>query len=411
AESVTFTPAAADGGTLNLISLSSLVTIVATEALLYDGRTDNDTLTTVGTAAGDVFVHTPGATNDAGTLQVNSLLALVYQNLGSGGALTADGGGGSDTLVAYGTAVNDSFTVGAAGQVNLNSRVVLNVASVETLTLEGLDGNDTFTLVPAISASVYTTMNFNGGAQSSATGDRVFLVATAGDDNINVSGQTVSLGGRTVQSSGMESIGLNALGGDDLLTYDGVSGVTENITIASSGIAGGGQLSAPNVTLVDFSGVERIDVNGNAPTPTETDTLAFAGTNDADVFTINLAADGTDADPILQLETAGVLLLTLRNYINFATLQVQGRDGEDTFNVTVDETGPSRDLFVDGGIPQGKKKSTDNLNIFYVPPRPSIIHSAATQDPDAGLVDLDYDTARFVVQYDGIEQVVIRRLA
>jgi hypothetical protein len=255
-------------------------------------------------------------------------------------------------------------------------------------------------------------MNFNGGTQASAAGDVVNLVATGGDDDITVSGQSVSLGGNTVQSSGVEDIRLDALAGDDLLTYNGVSGVTENITVGSSGIAGGGQISVPGVTLVDFSGVERVDVHGNTPTPTETDTLAFAGTNAVDVFQINLAADGTDADPILRLETASAaLLLTLRNYTNFATLNLFGLDGEDTFNVTVDETGPSRDLFIDGGVPQGKKKSTDNLNILYVPPRPSIIHSAATQDPDAGLVDLDYGTARFVIQYDGIEQIVIRRLS
>jgi hypothetical protein len=58
---------------------------------------------------------------------------------------------------------------------------------------------------------------------------------------------------------------------------------------------------------------------------------------------------------------------------------------------------PSRNLFVDGGLPTGKKKSTDNLNFFYTPPRPRIIQSVATQDPDAGLVDLNDGTARFVV--------------
>ena len=99
----------------------------------------------------------------------------------------------------------------------------------------------------------------------------------------------------------------------------------------------------------------------------------------------------------------------MRNYTNFDTLRTLGLDGTDTFNVTTAATGPSRDLFVDGGLPTGKKKSTDNLNIFYTPPRPSIIHSAATQDPDAGIVDLDYSTARFVVQYDDIEQVTIRK--
>ena len=86
-----------------------------------------------------------------------------------------------------------------------------------------------------------------------------------------------------------------------------------------------------------------------------------------------------------------------------------GLDGADTFNVTTAAAGPSRNLFVDGGLSNGKKKSTDNLNVIYKSPRPRIIHSAATQDPDAGLVDLDYGTARFLVQYDGIEQVVIRK--
>ena len=152
---------------------------------------------------------------------------------------------------------------------------------------------------------------------------------------------------------------------------------------------------------------KRIQVNGNTPTPTETDKLTFAGTNAADTFDINLAAAGTPLDPVLKLNNT---MLTLENYINFDTLRVLGLDGTDTFNVTT-AAGPStgRNLFVDGGLPSGKKKSTDNLNIFYTPPRPSIIHSAATQDPDAGIVDLDYGTARFVVQYDDIEQVVIRK--
>ena len=71
-----------------------------------------------------------------------------------------------------------------------------------------------------------------------------------------------------------------------------------------------------------------------------------------------------------------------------------------------DGPSPSRNLFVDGGQPSGKKKFTDNLNIFfYASPRPKFIQSAATQDPDAGIVDMDNNTARFVVQYDDIEQV------
>jgi hypothetical protein len=148
-------------------------------------------------------------------------------------------------------------------------------------------------------------------------------------------------------------------------------------------------------------------VNGNA---TETDTLTFEGTNANDTFDINLAAAGTATDPVLTLKNNGTTpLLTLDNYTNFKTLKVLGLDGADTFNVTTSADGPSRNLIVDGGLPSGKNKSTDILKISYTPPRPKIIQSTETQDPDAGLVDLDYGTARFVVQYDDVEQVVIRK--
>ena len=78
---------------------------------------------------------------------------------------------------------------------------------MEVLTLEGFAGDDTFTLVPAISASVYPTINLNGGGQASATGDRVNLVGTTGDDNIAISGQTVSLGGKTIVAAGSKTSG------------------------------------------------------------------------------------------------------------------------------------------------------------------------------------------------------------
>src|SRR5262245_63304578 len=132
-------------------------------------------------------------------------------------------------------------------------------------------------------------------------------------------------------------------------TSGGVSGVSENIKVSSSGQLGGGQLSVPGVTLVDFAGVEHIVVNGNnTPTSTETDTLTFAGTNAADTFNINLAAAGTAADPVLKLNNSATLL-TLDNYTNFNTLKVLGLDGTDTFNVTTEDIGPRRNPAVAGG--------------------------------------------------------------
>jgi hypothetical protein len=366
---VTYIPTAFDGGILELTSSS--VKINGIELLSYDGQGNKGSLTVVGTSGDDTIVHTPGANDQAGSFQVNSLLALSYQNLGSGGSLTVDGGGGGDTLVYNGTPADDLFTVNGSGQVTLNSRLPVNTTSVETLTLQGLQGYDT-----------------------------VSLVGTGGNDNIIITGQAVRMNGGITINASVEDIRLDALDGTDTITYNGLSGVSENITVSSSGKVGGGQISVPGVTLVDFVGVEHIAVNGNnTPTSTETDTLTFAGTNVNDTFNINLAATGSATDPVLT-----TTLLTLDNYTNFNTLTVLGLDGADTFNVNTSDGPISRNLFVDGGLPSGKNKSTDILKIFYTAPRPKIILSAATQDPDAGLVDLQYNTARFVVQYDDVEQ-------
>src|SRR5262249_51064598 len=199
----------------------SPVTITGTEVLIFDGQGNTNSLKIVGTGGDDRIVHTPGGNDQAGSLQVNSLLALNYQNLGGGASLTVDGGTGEDELVYNGTNTNDSFTIGAAGQVNLNSRLVLNTTGVEILTLEGLNGDDTFTLVPAISGSVYSTINLNGGGQASVGGDRVILVGTGGNDEIIVDGPDISLGGKTINTSGIESISLDAQGGTDRITYNG----------------------------------------------------------------------------------------------------------------------------------------------------------------------------------------------
>lgn len=415
-ETVVYTPTAADAGTLGLTSLSSSITFTQMEELLYDGETDNDSLTVVGTAGTDVLRHTPGAANDAGAFQVNGLLPLAYENLGSGATLTMDGGangvGGPDRFDFSGTGTNDTFTVGAAGQLTLNSRLTVNVtdAAGELLLLEGLAGDDTTTFTPALSAISYSTSYVNGGDQASAAGDKVFLSGTAGADLITASGQMLASGGKTVAASGQEEVRLDALGGSDELTYNGVAGVGEAISVLSSGVAGGGQISVPQVVLLSFTEVELVDVNGNTPTPTDTDTLTVVGTNARDVFEINLAAAATTTDPILKLNTlTAATLLTLRSYTNFATLNTKGLDGEDVFNVSTAASGPSRNVLVDGGSPTGKKKSTDKLNVFYVPPRPRIIHNAETQNPQSGLVDLDYVSARFLVQYADIEQVVIAR--
>ena len=66
AETAVYTPTSADAGTLDLTSLSSLITLNAIEELLYDGEADNDSLSVVGTGGADIITHIPGSTDQAG---------------------------------------------------------------------------------------------------------------------------------------------------------------------------------------------------------------------------------------------------------------------------------------------------------------------------------------------------------
>ena len=77
----------ADGATVGNVTLQTI------ESLLIAGAADGLTVETPGTRT---VVHTPGASDDAGRVQVNSLLAVDYANATG---LTIDGNGGDVELI------------------------------------------------------------------------------------------------------------------------------------------------------------------------------------------------------------------------------------------------------------------------------------------------------------------------
>lgn len=410
--SATFAATLANAGTLTVLGTvdHSPITIVDVEQVLYDGMSGNDSLAVSGTAGSDSILHTPGAANDAGALAVNSLLAISYQNLGATGSVSADGLAGTNALTYRGTSVGDAFSVGGTGTVNLNARIPLGTSNLAQLALEGLAGDDTFTLVPDVAASPFATLVFNGGGQASATGDRAFLAGTGAADAFGLSGQNVTAGARLVSSSGMENINLAMGGGSDTLTYDGLFGVQDAVNVTGSTTAGNGQIGVAGIANYIFSSAEIIFANGQND---DGDTLKITGTNNPDTFNIDTRVGpggGSAANPVLKLESTSPssLLLTLADYTGFAVLKVDGLDGADNFNVYTGPTG-GRTLFLDGGIPTAKKKLTDKLKVYYEGKRPRIVHSTATQNPGSGLVDLDYTTSRTLVQYADMEEVVITK--
>ena len=143
--------------------------------------------------------------------------------------------------------------------------------------------------------------------------------------------------------------------------------------------------------------------------PGEMDAAAFIGTDQDDQFEINLGAAGTNADPVLQLFEPGgtVPLLSLRDYRNFGTLGIDGRDGADVFNIYVALTGPGtghRNLLIDGGLPSGPGNSKDRLTVFWQGETPA--PPPADPPPSAGSPVVE-TTDQFFVDYDPLHQFTI----
>ncbi len=292
-----YTPGAtADSGTLVIDEATndSTITLNGIEELRYDGESGNDTLTIVGTSGVDSIVYSPGDAADEGSFRVNNLLAIRFEQLGSTGAIVVDGGGNNDTLVAAGTNGNDAFTVGNNGTRNtldittgtLN-RLDVQQINVEGLRLDGLDGDDTFTVDNNVAAyslgvridggnpSASDSVTLNG--TSAGVSDTIGLALAASGDVV-----TGAVGG-TVTLTGVERLTIDAGADNDAVsvTNFGVASALTDVTVNSGGNAN------DTFTLTGSSAANAIEV-----TPTSaTSVQATAGSGP--LVTVNLAAAAT----------------------------------------------------------------------------------------------------------------------
>lgn len=232
------------------------------ETLIYDGEGFGDQLTVNGTDGDDTILHTPGAATDAGTLRVNALLAIQYQNLASG-ELIVDGGAEFDTLVADGTVLSDTFIVAAnTGNVILTNshgtRLPLQPIGTEALAINGLEGDDTFTIS---SAQPFEAISVYGGGP----------------------------------------------GASDVLEVNGTDGVDEAFAVSPGFNRGTGDLSV-NALGIAYSGVEHLLLRGNGD---DTDTLTANDDLADNVWTVNagpqvgdrIQIDGRESIDFLAFET------------------------------------------------------------------------------------------------------------
>ncbi|MGE0755391.1 MAG: beta strand repeat-containing protein, partial [Pirellulaceae bacterium] len=339
-----------------------------TEQLVYDAEGTNGNFTVFGNpldiATNDAFVHTPGTAFDEGTFRNLNLLGIRYQNLGAGATIQVDGrtqlAGGSDVLFVDGTQFSDLFTVAATtSAVTLNGQLALTHANIEQLSLDGLDGDDSFVVNSPFAAGL-TDVFVNG--QGPGGSDSLTVVS----NDAAIEAFAVALG--TLPGDG--NVQVNAVNtpytGMEHVVLDGSDADTDNLTIAddsrdnvwtiSGGPLVGGQLADRvqitgresldyvdfnNVTLNNQSGTDSFvvyptnlgqfagafTVNGDAGAPTD-DVLTLVGTPGND--TVTSPAVG----PIVSVNgtriTAGA---------NLAEIRVLTLDGNDNINLDLDLPG------------------------------------------------------------------------
>ena len=368
ADRVTVTPTLADKAVLtgttagtDFVQGVAQVNVETTESLIYNGLGGNDLLTVVGTTGDDTVVHTPGSARDAGTVQVNSLLPITYANVGTGGSVSINGDTGSDTLVARGTGTNDTFAVAATtGTVSLVSLYGTHIdlinlatgtpakATVEKLTLDGLSGDDTFTIT---ASQPYTNIAVWGGDPDASDvlnlNDAPLAVA------VDLEKAEVTGYGATVSFTGVEHVNLD--GADTLapptalnaLTVNGTS-LDDRITYTPTGARAGKFQNEGSNTAFSFK-----DMGGTftvAGGTASADELFVEATNSRDTITINENTPRT-----VQVNALKAVVLDSTTEV----LTARGLDGQDTFIVVPQAALVAQPLldnllvYVEGGAPHG----------------------------------------------------------
>jgi hypothetical protein len=286
-------------GTGLLVVDGVTLTVGTIEALLFDGEGSGN-LTVNGTAGADTLVHRPGAADNAGSIAVNNLLPISYEDLATGlTALNIAGLGGADTLEAYGLAGNDTFVVPGREAIDVNARVRINTSGVEHYRLCGLEGDDTFRLQAPLSVS---TVSVLGGGPGGSDVLEILGDATANDFEVlpgyaHAAGE-VRVDGVSVPYAGVEHLQLDAGGnaGDSLIVRATAETQGDNLWTVRSGTYGDlVQIDArESIDIWGFDDVELINELGS-------DLFRVEPTSTAGYNSLTVTGGGTLVDDVLEI--------------------------------------------------------------------------------------------------------------
>ncbi len=334
-------------------------------------------------------------------LSGTSLLQATFDLAGTLGGATGDAL--VDTIAASGSSGPDVLTIGSgAGQLNVTggpvALTVTNVDAVETLTVNGLGGNDDITATGA--GATIATLTIDGGAGDDTLrgglgnnvllggddndtvlggdgNDVAFLGAgndtftwNPGDDNDVVEGQTgvdtldfngsnvaeaydfAPNGGRfrlfrniaavTMDLDDVETVAVDALGGADTFTHADPIGTDVSTIAINLAAAGGGGDALPDATIVNGSAsTEGFSLTGGAGTVSISRTTSTIVLTAVESANDTVAINGLAGNDTLFAATsiAGALAqLAFDGGTETDTARAQGGSGNDTINATANGT-------------------------------------------------------------------------
>jgi hypothetical protein len=334
------------------------------------------TLSVSGTSTleGVDYTLTPGATDDRGDIETIAV-PISFIGFGPGSTLNfvGDTSDGNDELTILGTSQNDIFSVAATtGAVTYTGRTTVTQTDIDDLVIDGLDGDDQFTVT---GNHPYSSLAIHGN-NPSASDVLNFNGSGAGAVTANFGAQTVTeTGFGSVSFTGVEVLNVNANSqnltiqtttGDDSLTVapTGTNAVTAQLTASNPAIGASPLINGSNITTLN------VDLLGGS------DHLTVNGTQGGETITVTGAMVTVAA-----LETV--------NYSNAEFLQVNALAGNDTIDVTPAAGIP---IFVDGGDPIG---STPGDRIILHPPGAFVVEPGPEKDEgglnSAGLQRVSWD--------------------
>jgi hypothetical protein len=386
AEAFEYAPNAPDGGTLVLPGPDVVFSQIA--AVVIDGRSDlNDDSLTVRSESGvDYVVLEPGTAFDSGTVQIRSSAGaestppLTFRALGEDAWVSFASGAPNareDVLEYLGTNTSDAFAVTAAngGTVLLNQQLEVRFPGAAELVLHGLHSDDTFNVLPMAGVAIRVD-----GGDPSASDTLNFERAVAGAATVVVNLDAVPGGPSFVQTIEQPGLGIVTLAGietanldantadlffsgtrvDDEITFTPTSGDSGSLT--ARGIA-----TRFNFDEVPSGNALRITGGGTGlggpPGGGFSDKVIFEGTTGSDRIRVNsptrfvqLVIQGFGFPPPILATWRGVTLDDSTSPFGtpgvIETVEVRGRDGDDTFHVVPgDSIGNGLFVNIDGGSP------------------------------------------------------------